>query len=151
MVLSALLAIFYKTHNIFKRFTLPFSFFFVSFLPIVAVNSRICTMSSVRLTVFFSSSSVASPQSQRSGVRLPHAPDRRRRLLPAPAALHPVPLPAGAAELHRLDPRHGPAHRSDARRCNVLVHIVFIEFKHLGRFRAFVSTSRGHNQLSCAQ
>ncbi|VFV35447.1 protein smg5 [Lynx pardinus] len=32
-------------------------------------------------------------------------------LLPAPASLHPVPLPAGASVLHRLDPRHRPPHR----------------------------------------
>ncbi|XP_058558442.1 nonsense-mediated mRNA decay factor SMG5 isoform X3 [Neofelis nebulosa] len=32
-------------------------------------------------------------------------------LLPAPAALHPVPLPAGASVLHRLDPRQRPPHR----------------------------------------
>ncbi|XP_023103360.2 protein SMG5 isoform X3 [Felis catus] len=32
-------------------------------------------------------------------------------LLPAPASVHPVPLPAGASVLHRLDPRHRPPHR----------------------------------------
>lgn len=58
---------------------------------------------------------VAHPQSQRSGVRLPHTPDRRRGFLPAPAAVHPVTLPAGAAGLHRLDPRHRPADRWDSR------------------------------------
>lgn len=54
----------------------------------------------------------AHPQPQRPGVRLPHAPDRRRGLLPAPAALHPVALPAGAAGPNRLDARDRPTHRS---------------------------------------
>ncbi len=66
------------------------------------------------------SSTVAHSQSQRSGVCLPHTPDRWRRFLPAPAALHPVTLPAGAAGLHRLDPRHRPTDWSDAQ--NTISH-----------------------------
>lgn len=57
-------------------------------------------------------SSAACPQPQRSGVRLQDTPDRRRGLLPTPAALRSVALPAGAAGLHRLDPRHRSSHRS---------------------------------------
>lgn len=64
------------------------------------------------------SSSVAHPQSQRPGVRLPHALDRWCGFLPAPSALHPVALPAGAAGLHRLDPRHGPTDWSEAQNTN---------------------------------
>lgn len=56
--------------------------------------------------------SAAHPQPQRSGVRLQNTPDSRRGFLPAPAALHPVTLPAGAAGLHRLDPRHRSSDRS---------------------------------------
>lgn len=54
-------------------------------------------------------STVAHPQPQRPRVRLPHTLDRWRGFLSAPAALHPVTLPAGAAGLYRLDPRHRPA------------------------------------------
>lgn len=53
-------------------------------------------------------STAAHPQSQHPGVRIPHALDRRRGFLSAPATVHPVTLPAGVAGLHRLDPRYGP-------------------------------------------
>lgn len=54
-------------------------------------------------------STVAHPQPQRPRVCLPHTLDRWRGFLSAPAALHPVTLPAGAAGLYRLDPCHRPA------------------------------------------
>lgn len=76
------------------------------------------------------SSTVAHPQPQRSGVCLPHTPDRRRGVLPAPVAIHPVTLPAGAAGLHRLDPRHRPTDRSDMQSTHSHKD-TDIEFKHL--------------------
>lgn len=80
----------------------------------VAVAGDLCAFPSYLLGIFLflqmhlSLSTAAHPQPQHPGVRLPHALDRRRGLLSAPATVHPVTLPAGAAGLHRLDPRHGP-------------------------------------------
>lgn len=58
------------------------------------------------------SSPPAHPQPKHPGVRLPDPLSGWHRILPAPSPLHPVPLSAGAAVLHRLDARDGRSHRS---------------------------------------
>lgn len=71
-------------------------------------NCPFCFFFKNKKTPHLSLFTVAHPQPQRPRVCLPHTLDRWRGFLSAPAALHPVTLPAGAAGLYRLDPRHRP-------------------------------------------